>query len=245
MPINDNKAIRKSKRHQKKLETGTYGSKQGKQMIQGYDIPNPNYKKDSKVYSEQQERISVGSNYKRDGVKAKRVEGAIPIMSKYGKVKGKLGGAVSRIEEPKRDDTPKPKPPVLIKEKESGFKPSSFSSSGKETIGKSVMGGTKEEIIKKSKEEAKTTGLYNASKSDLDETHRDITEENENAKFVNKQRIDRYNQETADYEKAKEDNKFTFGKGRTSEQKKANKLARRMVGKFEGSRKAYKYRDSK
>lgn len=98
MPNNKSpKKSRKEIRHLAKLESGRYGSKQGKRGIQGYDIKNEDFDSNKPISSRNKEREVVAKRYKNiKGVKAKNIEGAIPVRDDYGKAKGSLGGGVGR-----------------------------------------------------------------------------------------------------------------------------------------------------
>jgi hypothetical protein len=208
-----------------KLKSGKYGKVQGKKTIEGYEIKD----KEGNVRK-------VAYNYESpEGVKAKDIEGATPVMSKYGAPKGKLGGAVGRKPMPERENVDKPKL-SLLEEKTTGFKASKFDSSGKEIIGDVAEGKTKDEIKLKANPIAKSKGVSGV-RTDLD-THDNTNELNEYIRDVNKLRTNRYNKDIKEYETAKESNKLKFGKGRTAEQKKANEEARDVARKTgEGKRK--------
>lgn len=221
--------IRRDNKKLAKLKSGRYGEVRGKDERIGY----------IKLDADGNKLETKGKSfYKNDEEAAK--DGFKPEYMKHPTKKNVTGeirgaGAVGRKPMPEREKAEKPKL-SLLKEKTTGFKASKFDSSGKEITGDVAEAKTKDEIKSKAMAIAKSKGVSKVV-TDLD-THENTSEQNEYIRDVNKLRTDRYNKENKEYETAKENNKFNFGKGRTAEQKKANEEARSVAKKTgEGKRK--------
>jgi len=207
-------------KHRANLESGGYGRKQGKKIPLGYEVGGK----------------KVGANYvSPEGVKAKDIEGAKPIESKYGAPKGKLGGAVSRI--PRTVKPPIVPPIKKPEEKSPGTKTSKFYSTSlkkPDEKGVDVKATSSEALKNKTNEALKSTDVGKP----MTDTQKEFKEAPEFQK--NKETNAAYIKSISERNKAKLAGKYESG-SRTEAQKKANQEARDSnKGIQEGSGKAYR-----